>query len=1254
MKVNLIGGSDEQRSTNLSDSKCINLYPTTNNDGSIAAFYRVDGLKSEGTLSGVPAGAYKASNGRAFYVSGTTLYELTIVATVYTSTSRGTVTAGTYDFEDNGIELLGVNGTDGWLFTFATNTLKQIKVKSADFTVTIADPAVFTSVGHTLVAGDGITLDTTTDTTTTDNLLVPLSPASVSSGSNPTIIETAPSGNFVYALNTDVGIILERLAAALSATTKDSISQYVIDPTTGVISPLSPPTFPTLSATFLEAMVALGQTATISYVSYNNMKISPDGIFLYVLLDIAAGTLGTIHFCEGFLLDVTTGKPTTTGSANQLTSVGNSIDFSDDGLFAYITNTAANTISQYSRNVVTGALTPLTPATVAATSPTSLVISANATGGGTNTSVHVLSDSNVIYNFVRNITTGLLTASGTQATIASGSSLTCKEIALSSDDKSIYITRYDDNLIGQFSRHLTTFDLTALTPASIATGTNPQGLVISPDLVSAYCTNYGDNTISQFSRNATTFLLTAVTSLPPSTGVNPFGIAIAPDGENVYVTNFNDTTISQYSRTSAISSVGLPTGLSTEIPYYVLSSGLTADAFQAAPVAGGTAVATSGVQAGVHTFTTLGYGFPNGCTTVSYMNGRFIAVDPGTQDFYISEVLDGGYWDALNVQTADSNPDLIVGQVVSHNELIVFCEYSGEIFYDSGVLPSPFQRTSSGIFEFGCVAPKSIKTLNNTVFWLGRSAEGTGIIYKLQGSTPIRVSDYGIEWQIQQMSTMADAFGIAYQKDGHHFYAITFPTGNKTFVFDANTNLWHERAKTAPAVIAPSMTWTPSTSAITGFNVTGIAWNGTVYCAVGITSLNAVSTVCYTSTDGITWTARTLPSALWSAISWNGTVFCAVSGYGTITSTIAATSADGITWTARTLPSSTYWSGIAWNGTVFCAIAYFSSIAATSADGISWTARTLPTSTFWKAIAWNGTVFCAVSGYGGGSPSTIAATSADGISWTQRVIPSGPWVDITWNGTVFCAICGDTFFNALTSDVSATSADGITWTARTLPSVNSWTSIATDGTLFNIVNSTDNNTYLSTDGITWTLIVISGVVGVFSKNYSDGTYFITIGTASPAITAISTSPVIPAQTYTLTEWPVKDYLYFNNEHLVTDDTTALYSIDSATYKNGSEVMQYTRSFRAPQSEMRYARHSVLRLEAETGIGSATQPTITLKWSDDNGNTYNTGMTKDMGIAGDYAKPINFHRLGMTKSYPRIYELSGASDAKLVLLGAYLE
>ena len=238
----------------------------------------------------------------------------------------------------------------------------------------------------------------------------------------------------------------------------------------------------------------------------------------------------------------------------------------------------------------------------------------------------------------------------------------------------------------------------------------------------------------------------------------------------------------------------LPTGLSSSVVYYVISAGLTADAFEAALTAGGAAINTSGSQSGVHSLTSEGYGFPNGCKTISYMNGRFVACEPSTQNFYISEVLDGRYWDALNVQTVDSNPDLVIGEVVSHNECIVFCELSGEVFYDTGVTPSPWVRNASGIFEVGCIAPYSIAKIDNSFMWLGKSATGPGGIYRLNGYTPENVTPPGIVTAIQEMSTISDAIAFTYEQDGHNFYVISFPTGDRSFCYDANTKMWHERA----------------------------------------------------------------------------------------------------------------------------------------------------------------------------------------------------------------------------------------------------------------------------------------------------------------------------------------------------------------------------------------------------------------------------------------------------------------------------
>jgi len=144
---NFLCGSDTQRSTNLADNRCINLYPTLNDDGTVGALVRTPGLTLEATISGsaIGSGIYTASNGRAFVVASTILYEVIKHFRDYLSNFTRNDYRCTSRMSDNGLELIIVNGTNGWILTFATNVLAQIKVVTKTFTVTLANPAVFTA-----------------------------------------------------------------------------------------------------------------------------------------------------------------------------------------------------------------------------------------------------------------------------------------------------------------------------------------------------------------------------------------------------------------------------------------------------------------------------------------------------------------------------------------------------------------------------------------------------------------------------------------------------------------------------------------------------------------------------------------------------------------------------------------------------------------------------------------------------------------------------------------------------------------------------------------------------------------------------------------------------------------------------------------------------------------------------------------------------------------------------------------------------
>jgi hypothetical protein len=155
--------------------------------------------------------------------------------------------------------------------------------------------------------------------------------------------------------------------------------------------------------------------------------------------------------------------------------------------------------------------------------------------------------------------------------------------------------------------------------------------------------------------------------------------------------------------------------------------------------------------------------------------------------------------------------------------------------------------------------------------------------------------------------------------------------------------------------------WTSVT--LTGItNFTRVVYANSIFVAVGSSNI-------FTSTDGITWTNRSV-TASFNDVFYANSLFVAVGGSAIYTST------DGITWTLR-FSTGTYYS-VTYGNSLYVAVGASGALA-TSSDGITWTDRQITNFTNINAVIWNGTSFYAVaeSGY--------FATSANGTSWTPNL-----------------------------------------------------------------------------------------------------------------------------------------------------------------------------------------------------------------------------------------------------------------------------
>lgn len=184
--------------------------------------------------------------------------------------------------------------------------------------------------------------------------------------------------------------------------------------------------------------------------------------------------------------------------------------------------------------------------------------------------------------------------------------------------------------------------------------------------------------------------------------------------------------------------------------------------------------------------------FPNGARYAAYIDTYFIVAMTGTQQFFISGQQDGTAWAALDFFAAEGSPDIVRSLIENHRELWLFGARSIEVWSSTTDSSFPFQRAS--FIEQGCAAGSSVAKMDNSVFWLGANDQGNGIVYRGNGYSPLRISHHAMEYQIAQYQTIEDAIGFCYVMEGHSFYVLQFPTAGKTWVYDAASGLWHERA----------------------------------------------------------------------------------------------------------------------------------------------------------------------------------------------------------------------------------------------------------------------------------------------------------------------------------------------------------------------------------------------------------------------------------------------------------------------------
>jgi YVTN family beta-propeller protein len=301
-----------------------------------------------------------------------------------------------------------------------------------------------------------------------------------------------------------------------------------------------------------------GQTCTVLYgngtSSASNRKID------VTCTDIPPAKLALVanggdNTLSVYSADGTTGALTALGTASA-GAEPSSISMEECGRFAFVANRAANSVSSYAISAANSTATLVANSGIYSPSPFGIAIQPGCRGH-----VWVVNNSaNTVSTYAYDSVTGLLSAN---ATVASG--LSPSALAVDIGGYYLYAANEAGNSVSAykvdgFYNGNGTGALTPVANTLTYSILSPRSLVVDPSGKFLYVASSGDNRVLTFSIDRSTGALSSVTGTV-STGSSPNGIAVHPTGQFLYTANSGSNDISIFSidsLTGVLTAVGAP------------------------------------------------------------------------------------------------------------------------------------------------------------------------------------------------------------------------------------------------------------------------------------------------------------------------------------------------------------------------------------------------------------------------------------------------------------------------------------------------------------------------------------------------------------------------------------------------------------------------------------------------------------------------------------------------------------------------
>lgn len=171
--------------------------------------------------------------------------------------------------------------------------------------------------------------------------------------------------------------------------------------------------------------------------------------------------------------------------------------------------------------------------------------------------------------------------------------------------------------------------------------------------------------------------------------------------------------------------------------------------------------------------------------TVAYNNSRVI-YDGDDGRFCVADVGQPSVIDGLNYATAEALPGECLAVFAHKQYVIIFCDDHYEPWYNSGVGSPPYDRVNGAVQNVGLGAIHSIAQNENYLYFLDERL----MPRRIYGISQQPIGNTSLSNEFADYSTASDAKGFCFTWRNENFYVLTFPTANKSWMYQESINEW--------------------------------------------------------------------------------------------------------------------------------------------------------------------------------------------------------------------------------------------------------------------------------------------------------------------------------------------------------------------------------------------------------------------------------------------------------------------------------